>query len=303
MLHFTTAPAEITAHLLSSRAMLASVKISAWSARRVDKRVTAETNAAQRAAPDAGRYNKALLAKDALAAITSAASAARLQHYALTLPWLDDGARILPAASYDQYADSMRDLRADFDAAVADFISAYPAFVADARQRLAGMFSADDYPAPDAIAAKFAFATRVLPMPDARDFRVDVGDAAAAAIRDDIERATREALAGAQRDCFQRVADVVGHMADKLAAYKPAARDGDRVEGIFRDSLIANVRDLADALPALNITGDSTLSAIADRMARLCDADADTLRQSDTLRAETAARAAAILSDVESYLA
>jgi hypothetical protein len=35
----------------------------------------------------------------------------------------------------------------------------------------------------------------------------------------------------------------------------------------------------------------------------LCDADADTLRQSDTLRADTAARAAAILSDVEAFLA
>jgi hypothetical protein len=303
MLHFTAARADIASHVLSSRAMLASVKISAWSARRVDKRVTAETNAAHYAAPDAGRYNKTLLAKDALAAITSAASAARLKHYALTLPWLDDGARILPAASYDTYADSMRDLRATFDAAVADFIAAYPAFITDARHRLGAMFNADDYPAPDDIASRFAFSTRVLPMPDARDFRVDVGDAAAAAIRDDIERATVEALAGAQRDCFQRVADVVGHMAEKLAAYKPAARDGARVEGIFRDSLIANVRDLADALPALNITGDSTLSAIAERMARLCEADADTLRQSDTLRADTAARAAAILSDVESYLA
>jgi hypothetical protein len=303
MLHFTTAPAEVAAHVLSSRAMLASVKISAWSARRVDKRVTAETNAAQRAAADAGRYNKALIARDALAAITTAATAARTAHYALTLPWLDDGARILPAASFQTYTDRMRDLRMDFERAADAFAASFSTYVADARHRLGDMFSADDYPAPDAIAGKFAFSTRILPMPDACDFRVDIGDAAAAAIKADIERATADAFAAAQRDCYARVADVVGLMAEKLAAYKPAARDGDRVEGIFRDSLIANVRDLADALPSLNITGDPTLSAIADRMAGLCDADADTLRQSDTLRAETAARAAAILSDVEAFLA
>ncbi len=84
--------------------MLCGLRISGWSARKLDRKVTDETNHAHGAASDAGRYNKALLAKDALAAVVTAANAARTFHYARTLPWLDDGARILPAAAYADFA-------------------------------------------------------------------------------------------------------------------------------------------------------------------------------------------------------
>ena len=297
----TSAPA---LNVLSNRAMLAGVRISVWSARRVDKRVTAETNAAHNAHADAGRYNKALLAKNALASVTAAASAARLAHYGRTLPWMDDGARILPAAAYDDYAAAMRDIRLQFETAVADFIANYDGFVQDARARLNGMFDADEYPSAADIAGKFSFATRILPMPDAADFRVDLGDAAADAIRADMRRDMESAIADAQRDVWSRIATVVTHMVEKLNGYAPAARPGDKVAGIFRDSLVQNVRDLVAILPALNLTSDPHLSQVIDRLDRdLCAHDADALRDDDSLRQETADRAAAILADVADFLA
>jgi hypothetical protein len=303
MLNFTTT-APVALNMLSNRAMLAGVRISVWSARRVDKRVTAETNAAHNAASDAGRYNKALLAKDALAAVTAAASAARLAHYALTLPWMDDGARILPAAAYKDYADAMRTIRFQFETAVADFVANYDGFVQDARARLNGMFNPDEYPTADEIAGKFSFTTRVLPMPDAADFRVDLGDAVADAIRADITRDTQDALAAAQRDVWNRITTVVSHMVEKLNGYAPAMRPGDKVTGIFRDSLVENVRELVAILPALNLTNDATLASVTARLEReLCTHDADALRDNDGLRQETADNAAAILAEIADFLA
>jgi hypothetical protein len=283
--------------------MLCGLTIRQWSARRLDRKVTDEVNASHGAAADAGRYNKALVAKDALAGIVTAANAARSLHYARTLPWLDEGARILPAAGFEAYSNAMRDLRHAFEAAVAAFVAAYPSYVDDARLRLNGMFDPADYPDAADIADRFAFGVRILPVPDASDFRVDLADAQAAEIRAAIESAARDALANATRDAWQRVAEVTGRMVERLNAYKPGGATG-RAENVFRDSLVENVRELASILPGLNLTNDPALSRIAERMeSDLCQHDAADLRDSDVLRRDTAKAAAAILAEVSDFLA
>lgn len=289
-------------NILSTKAMLSGLTITQWTARKLDKRVTSETNHAHGAAADAGRYNKALLAKEALAKLQSIASAARTEHYAKTLPWLDNGARILPAALYQDYSESMRKSREAFEAAVSEFIADYPAFVSDARLRLNGMFNAADYPAAHEIERKFSFGIALYPVPDSADFRVDVSDSQAAAIKLEIEERANEALLVAMRDAWQRIADCVGHMATKLAEYKPATGN-DKAAGIFRDSLVENVRELVGILPALNLTNDPKLAAISGRMVELVKHDAETLRESDTLRRDVQEAAAAILADVSEFMA
>jgi hypothetical protein len=283
--------------------MLCGLTIRQWSARRLDRKVTDEVNASHGAAADAGRYNKALVAKDALAGIVTAANAARSLHYARTLPWLDEGARILPAAGFEAYSNAMRDLRHAFEAAVAAFVAAYPSYVDDARVRLNGMFDPADYPEASEIADRFAFGVRILPVPDAADFRVDLADAQAAEIRAAIESAARDALANATRDAWQRVAEVTGRMVERLNAFKPGGPNG-RAENVFRDSLVENVRELASILPGLNLTNDPALARIAERMeSDLCQHDAADLRDSDALRRDTAKAAAAILAEVSDFLA
>jgi hypothetical protein len=296
-------PISSQAGLLSSRAMLAGLSIRQWTARRLDKRVTEEVRQAHGASLDAGRYNKALVAKDSLAAIVSAANAARTAHYDRTLPWLDDGARILPAAGYIAYTEQLRTVRGDFESAVEAFVSNYPVFVDDAKSRLNGLFNADDYPHASDIRNRFAFAVRILPMPDARDFRVQLADGQADQIRQEVETATREALDHAMRDAWQRIAETVGRMVDRLNAYRPAI-GGNKAEGIFRDSLVDNVRELVALLPSFNLTADQALDSITRRMeSELCQHGADDLRESDALRADTAKAAESIMADVAAYLA
>jgi hypothetical protein len=50
--------------LLSQKAVLASVSISQWSARKLDKKATEEIHARNHAEPHAGRYNKLLIARE-----------------------------------------------------------------------------------------------------------------------------------------------------------------------------------------------------------------------------------------------
>jgi hypothetical protein len=292
------------ANILAFRAMLARVTIKQWSARKLDRAITSKVNSDHGAASDAGRYNKLLISSDALAEIQRIAGASRAMFYHFTLPWQDDGARILPAAAYADFTARMREFRRDFDAAVTAFVGAYPDYVADARARLNGMFDASDYPDVADIRARFHFATPIDPIPDAADFRVSVGDAQAESIRADIEARMQDATRASVRAVYERIGEAVGKMAERLQAYRPADGRGGKSEGVFRDSLVENVRDLASILPALNITGDADLAAIADRVAKsLIQADAETLRESDSIRRNVAAEAAAIASHVNAFLA
>jgi len=287
---------------ISEKAMIAAVNITAWSGRKLDRQVTDEVNRDHGASADAGRYNKALLSRDALAEINKVAGEARDDHYARTAPWFDNGSRILSAKGYLAYAAAMQKHKAKFDAAVASFSAGYSAYVDAAKARLNGMFKAEDYPDPSEIAARFSFGYSIMPMPDADDFRVDVGEAAAEAIRADIKARTDKAIGDAMGDVFKRVCDKVGHMATKLAETRENDK-GDKLAAIFRDSLVENVRELAALLPSLNITNDPLLASVADRMTALCRYDAEALRDDASARAEIAKAAAAIVDDVSAYMA
>lgn len=287
---------------LSESAFLASVKISQWEGRKLDRKVTGKATQDHGAKDDAGRFNKQLLDKEAFKHITRAVSKARDFHESHTLPWQDNGTRILSAVGFVEYQAGLAAIRQEFESAVAAFIVAYPKHVEDAPARLGKMFNAADFPDADEIKNLFGFKVKLSHIPDAADFRVQIPAGQAAAIRAEIEASAKEALAGAMREAFERVAGAVGHMAERLKAYRPASGKGDKSEGVFRDSLVTNVAELAALLPSLNLTGDPKLAEIAENMKALCKLNAEQLRADDSTRAKTAAAAAALVAEVESHM-
>lgn len=289
--------------ILATRAMIVSLSISQWSGRRLDRQITDEVNQQHNAASDAGRYNKLLLPKEALAPIASIVNETRTDFLKRTLPWMDNGSRIMSSDGYLAHMSWIRAQTSKFERAVEEFIVAYPGYLNDARIRLNGMFKDDDYPGTDILRSKFAVECRVLPVPSSQDFRVDMSDAQAERIREEIESHVTEATSAAVKDIYARVAEVTGRMVERLNAYRPAARPGDRAEGIFRDSLVENVRDLISILPALNITGDPELTAMADKLKPLAAHDAHVLRDNPQIRREVAKEAAVILQTVSEYFA
>lgn len=287
---------------LSSRAMLAQLSIRQWTGRKLDKAVTDATNAQHGAKSDAGRYNKSLIAKDRLAKIAQIVGKARAQHVYISLPWLQDGARIMPADAFPRYTAVMRELREEFETEVASFVADYPLYVSEAQDRLGSMFRQADYPQPEQIAGKFSWDVNVLPLPSADDFRVNLGDAATARIKAEIEQTMTEALNQAMGDAWTRLHGVVKAMADKLAAYKPAT-DVTKASGVFRDSLVENVRELVDVLPLLNVTGDAALAKLTEAARdKLTAHDAKALRDDDAARAEVQAAAAQIADDLAAFM-
>jgi hypothetical protein len=288
------------ASVLSQRAVLAFPSIAVWTARRFDRAASAGVTDAARAASDAARVNKLLIPTEAMSDVTAAAGRARDYHYARTLAWSDAGARILPVVSYADYQTAMRGFRAEFEIAVSGFLSRYPALVAAAAERMGDLFDPADYPDVSEIADRFRFKVSISPVPSGADFRVDIGDA----IRADVEDRVREATGAAMAEAAGRVAELVRTMADKLAAFQPAVYGPDGkiatpATGIFRDSLIGNVRDIAAVLPSFNLTDSPEFGAMVSAVEALAAVDPADLREDGKARREMADRAAALAREAE----
>lgn len=280
--------------MLQDSAMLANLQIRAWTARKLDKTVTAEVDAAHQA-HDAGRFNKLLIDKAALDPFTKLTSKIRDFHYRQTLPWGDNGDRLLPATQYLAYTAQLRSLRAEADAAVATFVAAYPSLVAAARARLGTLYDARDYPAASDIASRFAVGVELLPVPDAHDFRVELAEGEAERVRAQIMDTVQARQAGAARECWRRLHEVLTNLATTMAKDKP----------VFRDSLVGNVAELVELLPRLNVMDDAALNDLCADIQRWLAGGVTPfeLRKHPRLRADTLAMANTYLALIAPRLA
>jgi len=280
---------------LNERAMLATFNVSMWTARKRDKKITREVAKNHGTVEQVGNYNKRLLPMDSptYSAVVSAAAAARHYHYEATLPWGQEGARILTAAQYFDYTKRMRELEDQFGQAVSEFVKDYPRLRENAKQLLNGMYRDDDYPTQSNIRRAFAMSRDVFPLPSAADFRVQLGDDQVSVIREQIEHNVAEATGNAMRDLYQRVHDAVAHMAERLG----------NADAVFRDSLVTNLREIVELLPKLNLTNDPTLEAMGKRLAKnLCPLEPQTLRVDPEVRSKAADEAAAIMAKMAAYM-
>lgn len=278
---------------LTDKAMLARLSITQWSARKTDKRVTAHVHAEYNASADSGRYNKALVSAEALQKVQQIAGAARDEHYKLTLPWRDDGARILPAKAYLDYSKLMRRLRSDFENAAGEFCDLYPSYIQNARSRLNGMFNPSDYPDIEKIRGKFSWSVSIDPLPVGGDFRVELSDAEAQRIRQDIDGRTKQALQAGLQDAWKRLHEALARVVERLSD----------PEAVFRDSLIGNLRELCDVLPLLNFADNPDLERARKAVeSKLAGLDPESLRGNLKFRAKAATDAQQIMQDMSAFM-
>lgn len=289
---------------LEERALLVKLTISNWTASKTDKEVTDTAIEENNAQSGAGRFTKRLFGKAALRNISQVVGAARVAHRVLTLPWEDNGNRIITTEGYQHYSKTMRHYRGTMETNVRDFIENYDEYIDQAREELGKMFRHDDYPSVGEVKQKFRFDVEPSPIPTSADFRAKVSNKEAAAIAKDIERRQKERLDAAMKDVWKRIADVTEKMAERLSEYKGPSK-GFKVESgpSFKASLVTNITELADILPTLNINNDPELTRLHKRMVEeLTLYDADELKGDAKKRQATAKAARQIYSKVSKFL-
>lgn len=279
---------------LNEKALLVKLNISQWTAKKFDKKVTAKVEADFQT-KDSGRFNKALIAQDEIKKITRLANEARIFNYTNTLPFDDNGARVLPSAHFFDYSNKMQEFKSAFENAVCTFVASYPDFKDEARSRLNGMYNESDYPTPSEISHKYGFDIEFQPVPDVSNYKVLQGliDTEINKISADTEARLKSIEQNVTADLFNRVSSAVSHLIERLSSK----------DSIFRDSLIENIVELCGLLPKLNIMEDQKLDEIRrDLEAQICNLQPENLRQDENLRADTVRKADAILKNMEGYI-
>lgn len=235
--------------MIQERTMLVNFSASTWGARKHDKKLSREVTSAHNVDEKVARVNKVLLAREEVKKYEAVAQEARLYHKSLTLPWLDNGTRILPATTYFEYVAGMQKKEGEFRAIVENFLRAYPHLLADARIAMNSMFNEEDYPNEEKIQRKFGWAVTFLPMPDAKDFRVSLNDVEEKRIRESLEKTITNNLKAAAQDLWTRFFEAVKriHETTKLPDKQ------------FQETMMTKAAELCALLPKLNIMDDPNL--------------------------------------------
>ena len=282
---------------IHERAMLVSLSIKSWSARKQDDRASEEVAEAHGAERNAGSYTKALVAREALEKIKKIISDARVFHYGRTLPWSDEGLRILPSEMFFEYDERIKEFREAFNLAAAEFAANYPQYTEEAKARLGTLWKAEDYLEPAMVAGKFSFECNIYPLPESRDFRVDLGTQETERIREQIKENVNQAAEEAVRAILERARECVGRMAERLGSYDPESPG----KAPFRDTMITNMRDFAELLPRLNFTGSPDIEILAKDIAHLARFDPDRLRNNRAAQVQAKHEADKIMQRMEGY--
>lgn len=269
---------------LHDQAMLANLSISQWDARKFDKKATQEVEA-KHGALKAGRFNKLLIDDSALEPISKLAGVMRRYHDKVTLPWGDNGDRLLPSRAYMDYVKAMRDFKQQFHKEVSILVNAYPGLVQSARMRLGTLYEPRDYPTPEEVRAKFNVDTTFMPVPSAKDFRVDVAAEDVEELRAGIAKKIQERQAGAVEDALGRAKLFVTRVRDTLSTDKPR---------IF-ESLMDNLTELIHMLPAFNVMGDPKLDDLEAQLKTLVHPTA-VLKNRPEVRTRVAREAGTVLA-------
>jgi hypothetical protein len=241
------------------------------------------------------RLSKQLLDSDELRAIDTADNAFKQWLYTRAVPGAPfrAGIHVIPARLISEVDTKLAIYQANRERLIERFLLAYPQRIAEARERLGAQFKGTDYPPKEALKAAF----RV----DFSYFTFETPQSLAGISKELFDREKDKArevwqqaqddMREAMRACF---AELVDHMRDRLKT----ADDGK--PRIFRDSLVANLKDFLSTFPARDITNDGELAALCDRARSLLDGiEPDDLRKQEPLRENVRASMDEIKRDLD----
>lgn len=269
-----------TAISLSSSALLVDLTLRGWTGKKQDREVSDEVDANKNTTCRAGVYQKNLLAgSEELASINKYAASIRVWHAIRTLPWADTGTRLLPAAALQDYLKEFSQHEQEHQRLVGELVREYRNLIQAAQFRLGALFKASDYPDPAEIPGKFAINLSINPLPEAGDFRVDIGRQGLEELKNRFSTAQEERVREAVSEVRDRVKTVVQKISNQLRI------EADGSKGRIHDSVIENALELCDSLVGFNLTRDPELEQIRKELSMtLRGIDTKEVRKDDFVR-------------------
>ena len=250
---------------LKNIVLVGKLSITNWEAKKKAKGVEAKAEAAAGAVHGTISARKSLLpGAEALENIIKHSAAMRTWWNQVSAPWFDNGMRVYNVAGHMDIQATFGDMARYRDQLVQTFLDEYVELREKARFDLNDLFDENEYPMPEVVRSKFTCSFEVMPLPDTSDFRVieGLGDDELARLQAEAEAKAQARVAEATSTTVRRVLEAVKTMADRFSEYT-RKEDADEKRA-FYESWVANVQEMADLLPQLNLTNDPTLAKIAE---------------------------------------
>ena len=295
---------EASAPSIASSAMTVELSMSIWTARKKDHKASDDVASMNSADKGVANVTKNLLGNcDELTALQKFAGNLRNLHYSMTMPWSDNGQRLVTTMQYFKYNEVMTEMIDEGWRMVDDFLNVYDWKVMDAQAKLGAMFNRDEYPTRDAIRGKFAFRLSYEELPDGGntgDWRLDLPHEAMQTLRTNYANSFNLKIKGAMDDVWTRLHTNLTRLVRQLDVDEEGK--GNRLY----DTVFDQALSLTEMLGTCNVTGDTQMEAMKRQLEQaLHQADGapltvDKIKKSPSLREDTRAKLDAALSALPS---
>jgi hypothetical protein len=262
--------------MLEENAMLCKVAIYMWNNESVDNE-SAQELATTHKVEKYTKVKRIHLPEYCLDRIRSVAGNIRLYHSANTLPFLDRGIRLLPSTNYFDYIQGLSERRVAFDAAVEEFITQLPVYIADAKQKFGSKFDASYIPSVEELRKRFRVEPVFMPIANASDWRIQLEAKTVADLKTHYEHSLDAIKQEATAHLWAELEETVSHFIEKLET--PKAR--------IHDTLVPNLLDKAKLVKRLNTLHDKDIDEVCDRIIQSIDGlDTFSIKTADSLKSQ-----------------
>ncbi len=276
----------ISAPNLSSSAILIDFSVSQWTGRKLDKRASEEVEVSNSASLGVANVHKRIMGKcPELDAIHKFVGNLRNSHYSMTLPWSDQGLRIVTTMGLEKYTKAMTERQQQFEKLVDKFIQVYATRINEAETTLGNLFVSDDYPSIEIMQSKFGWRLNFMPIQESGDFRVDIGNWQAEILKEQYTKYYDTQYTNAMNDLWDRLYKPLARMSERLDYPEDADKDTKKV---FTKTLVSNVTEVLDLLKAFNVNDDRDMEMAHKKLRHALNGiTPEALREDDHLRLDT----------------
>jgi hypothetical protein len=283
----------MTVQGLEQKAVLVYFTASTWAGRVRDTKPDADIREKQGNEEGTTETKKWLVAQEEIKKNEKAFNACYLFFKENTIPWDDrrGGGRLLPGGNYDRFWEGFNELKERAERRADEFAAKYPELIEAYREKLNGLYDPLNYPPAEIIRGKFSVSVTegLLPLSPQSLTLKFMGAEKLGALKERLENSWTAQENAAIGDLYRRLAQAVGHMARTLA--DPEAK--------FKDSLVNNIEELCELIPALNFRDDPELTELAElAKGKLAAIPAEVLRTKLTVRGQIAGEAGELLTKI-----
>lgn len=285
-------------------AMLVDVTCTQLGISRTDKAASRAADAAHNAVQGSGKVVVSRLPgcahlHDAIVSVQGKIRKNVTQH---TMPW--GSRRLLTTNLFEPWIREHATLQQEHDGLIEKLVAEAPALVHQANINK-GSYDVEP-PTIDELSNAYSVSYSLEPVPDAGNFPSNISEGVDAWLKHKFESDMQANVQMAKRDAVSRLVKPISNLVQRCAEMEEKnekANAGEKVKAsAARDTLVSNVKAMADLVKSFNVPYDPVLGEMIDKLQIFDNVTTDQLKKDRDVRSATSARAKEILDRANNWL-